>query len=442
VQAETAGLCGTLDVPEDRSNPEWRSIGIRVAVVPAIAAPPEEDPFFVLAGGPGDAGTQFFAWLPSVFEDIHASRDIVLFDQRGTGASNAMTLPPVPDTTGLSEDAADAAISAWTTESLAAIDGDARFYTSSVAADDLDDIREALGYEQINLYGTSYGATLAQYYMRQHGDKVRTAVFDGATPVDVPVFERMAANSQAALDLLLQRCDSDPGCHEAFPDISDEWEILIDRFETPVTVVDPESGEEAVLSLTDLSDAIHAALLTEETAAQIPLAIHLAYQEKYLEAAQLLGRPTPGGETLLMSDMILCSEDWARFNPTEVTKSGADSYALTKNLADAQAREVMCRHMPQGVVPSGDGNPVDTESPVLWVVGDGDPQDPPANLENMQAQQPNSTIVVMPAQQHVVGHLGCMPSLIAQFVDQGNADGLDTSCGADGPGQPLTFRLE
>lgn len=442
VEAEIPGLCGTLKVPEDRSNAEGRSIGIRVALVPAIAARPEPDPFFVLAGGPGDAGTQFFAWLPSVFEDIHATRDIVLFDQRGTGASNAMTLPPVPDTTGLSEVAADAALSAWTTESLAAVDAEARFYTSSVAADDLDDIREALGYEQINLYGTSYGATLAQYYMRQHGENVRTAILDGATPIDVPVFERMAANSQAALDLLLQRCDSDSGCHQAFPDIADEWEILIRRFETPVTVIDPESGEEAVLSLTDLSDAIHAALLTEETAAQIPLAIHLAYQERYLEAARLIGRPTPSGETRLMSAVILCSEDWARFNRTEVTRSGAASYALTKNLADAEAREGMCRHMPQGVVPSDDGNPVETERPVLWIVGDGDPQDPPANLENVQAQQPNSSIVIVPAQQHVVGHLGCLPSLIAKFVDSEGADGLDTSCVADGPGQPLTFRLE
>lgn len=442
VQAETPALCGILEVPEDRSNPDVRSIGIRVAVVPATAAKPEPDPFFVLAGGPGDAGTQFFAWLPSVFEDIHATRDIVLFDQRGTGESNAMILPPVPDTAGLSADATEAALSAWTTESLAAIDADARFYTSSVAADDVDDIREALGYEQVNIYGTSYGATLAQYYMRQHGENVRTAVLDGGTPVDVPVLERMAANSQAALDLLFQRCDSDTGCHEAFGDIAEEWEGLIERFEAAVTVVDPESGEEAVLELTDLTDAVHTALLTESTAAQIPLAIHFAYQEKYLEAAQLIGRPTPSGETLLMADVILCSEAWARFDPKEVARSGEDSYALTKELADAEAREEMCSHMPRGVVPTDDADPVETATPVLWIVGDGDPQDPPANLENVPSQQPNSSIVVMAAQQHVVGHLGCMPTLIAQFVDLAGADQLDTSCVADGPDQPLTFRLE
>jgi pimeloyl-ACP methyl ester carboxylesterase len=168
VQAETSGLCGILEVPEDRSNPEGRQIGLWVAVVPAISSDPEAAPFFVLAGGPGDAGTQFFAWLPAVFEEVHATRDIVLIDQRGTGDSSPLTLPPMPETTRLSEADADAMLSAWADESLAAIDADPRFYTTSVAADDIDDVREALGYEMIDLYGTSYGGTLAQYYLRQH----------------------------------------------------------------------------------------------------------------------------------------------------------------------------------------------------------------------------------------------------------------------------------
>ncbi|HEX2403702.1 MAG TPA: alpha/beta fold hydrolase, partial [Acidimicrobiia bacterium] len=280
VQAETPGLCGTLEVPEDRANPDGRQIGLRVAVVPATAADPEADPLFVLAGGPGDAGTQFFAWLPAVFEEVHARRDIVLIDQRGTGDPQAFTLPQMPDTSGLSDTDSDALLSAWATESLAAIDVDPRFYTTSVAADDIDDIRVALGYEAINLYGTSYGGTLAQYYIRQHGDNVLVAVLDGATPVDVPVLERMAANSQAALDLLIQRCAADASCHEAFPQLSNEWVAVVDRLATPITVVDPDSSAEAAIDLTDLADAIHPALLTESTAGQIPLAIHLAYQGK------------------------------------------------------------------------------------------------------------------------------------------------------------------
>ena len=67
VKAEVAGLCGTLQVPEDRSKPDGRRIDLRVAVVPALAADPRPDPLFAIAGGPGEAGTQFFAWLPGLY---------------------------------------------------------------------------------------------------------------------------------------------------------------------------------------------------------------------------------------------------------------------------------------------------------------------------------------------------------------------------------------
>lgn len=428
VQAQASALCGTLQVPEDRSHPGGREIGLRVAVVPAVASDPEPDPLFVLAGGPGDAGTQFFAWLPALFEDVHASRDIVLTDQRGTGDSNALMLPELPDTAGLPEADADALVSAWADDALASVDADPRLYTTSVAADDLDDVRTALGYGKIDLYGTSYGGTLAQYYLRQHGAHVRVAVLDGATPVDVPVFERMAASSQAALDLLFQRCADDGACHRAFPRLTDEWDTLMDRLATPLRIVDPESGDEAVITRILFADAIHPALLTEQTAAQIPLAVHLAYEERWLEAAEVISAPPSGGPTLLMADEIFCSEAWARFDPSEVTRRGAGSYALPRELSEAEERAAMCRQLPQGAVPAHDATAVRTDTPMLWLVADGDPQDPPANLARVPTQQPNSRIVVMPAQEHVVGHLGCMPAVIAAFLKAGTADRLETSC--------------
>ena len=263
----------------DRSNPNGRQIGLRVAIVPAVATNHQLDPLFALAGGPGDAATQFFAWLPAVFNEVHATRDIVLIDQRGTGDSNALTLPEMPNTAGLPEAQADALLSAWAHDALASIDADPRFYTTTVAADDLDAVRAALGYETINLYGTSYGGTLAQYYLRQHGQRVRVAVLDGSTPVDVPVLEWIAAHSQAALDLLFQRCANDPACHGAFPRLADEWAALMDRLATPLTVVDPESGAKAVVDQIKLAEAIHTSLLTESAAAQILLGIHLAHEQ-------------------------------------------------------------------------------------------------------------------------------------------------------------------
>ena len=229
VKAEVAGLCGTLQVPEDRSKPDGRRIGLRVAVVPALAAVPQPDPLFAIAGGPGDAGHAVLRLAAGPLYGVHATRDIVLVDQRGTGGSNHLTLPPSPDTSGLSASEADARLAAWMHDALAALDADPRFYTSTVAADDLDDVRAALGYDKIDLYGTSYGGTLAQYYLRQHADHVRVAVLDGSTPLDVPVLERMAANSQHALDLLLARCAADAACHRRFPRLASEWSTLVGR---------------------------------------------------------------------------------------------------------------------------------------------------------------------------------------------------------------------
>jgi hypothetical protein len=141
-----------------------------------------------------------------------------------------------------------------------------------------------------------------------------------------------------------------------------------------------------------------------------------------------------------MADEVTCSESWARYSPEEVARQAEHSYALARELALARQRALLCAHLPKGVVRADDAAPVRTDTPVLWVVGDGDPQDPPANLRAVPDQQPHSRIVVVPAQQHVVGHLGCLPSVIAAFMAAGNADGLDVSCVARTVPAP-SFRL-
>ena len=444
VKASFPAYCGTLLVPEDRSKPTGRQIGLRVAVVPADAAEAKPDPFFALAGGPGEASSSFFAWLPGLYTDVHATHDIVLVDQRGTGASNPLTLPAMPDTTGLSAADADARLSAWAKESLAGLDADPRMYTSSVAADDLDAVRAALGYDKIDLYGVSYGGELAQYYLRQHEDHVRVAIMDGSTPLDVHVLELMAATSQHALDLLIARCAADPACQAAFPNLATEWSTLMAAFAKGLTVTDPSSGTTGVADLATVGPSLHHALMTGAAAVQLPLAIHLAFEGQWDQLNQLVppSDASPGaGPTLVMKDEILCSEAWARFDPAEVEHEGAGSYAVPFVSAWATEEATLCRYLPKGVVPVDDAAPVRTDLPVLWLAGDADPQDPPSNLIGVPSQQPDGRIVVMPAQEHVVGHLGCGPSVIAKFIDAGTATGLDTACVAQGASPAPTFHL-
>lgn len=430
VTAAASAVCGTLEVPEDRSKPSGRTIGVRVAVVPAEADTPEPDAFFAVAGGPGRAATEFFGWLPGLFAGVHATRDIVLVDQRGTGQSNALVLPPMPDTTGQSPAEVDASLKTWSDDWMASIDADPRQYTSSVAADDLDAVREALGYERIDLYGPSYGATVAQYYIRQHPDHVRAAVMDGGTPLDVQVFERMAANSQAALDLLFARCAADAACDSALPDLPTEWSELSASLATGIDtgLTEPDSNQPMVATLDQVGPGLHQALLDPATASRLPLAIHLAHEGQWAQVAAAFPAPTGGGDWLAMSEIIMCSEAWAQFDPAEVQRLGNGSYLLSTQLAEAAARAQRCAVLPAGVVPANDAAPVTTELPILWLAGDGDPQDPPANLTSIPSQQPNAHIVVMPAQQHTVGHSGCGPQVIADFVNAGSADDLDATC--------------
>lgn len=82
--------CGTLTVPEDRSNPTGRQIGLNVVLIPAIKRDPAPDPLFLLAGGPGQSAIETFPALLSMIFYVHEERDIVLVDQRGTGKSNPL----------------------------------------------------------------------------------------------------------------------------------------------------------------------------------------------------------------------------------------------------------------------------------------------------------------------------------------------------------------
>ena len=432
---DVEALCGTLSVPEDRSRPEGRHIELRVALVPARSARPAADPVFMLAGGPGAAATEAMAWTVKAFRGTHDARDIVLVDQRGTGGSHALWLGPAPDVRNLTERDADAALRRWLDAELEAIDGDPSFYTTSVAMDDLDAVREALGYSTINLYGASYGATAAQYYIRQHADRLRAVVLDGATLLDVPIFEHIAANSQRALDAILDRCEADAPCRTAYPDVAADLEAAWTVLETSAKttgVVDPWDGKAVVVDAAGFATALHAALLSADRAVTVPWLIDQAAGGRWDAVARAMlaarGGEAPTASYPLMSGEIRCSEAWADFDPEDVARLGAGSYLLEPQLAAARQQERACRYAPEGIVPANDAAPARSDVPVLFLVGDADPQDPPANIADASTDFPNSRTVVAPGHGHTVGHLGCLPSVVDSFFESPDVETIDASC--------------
>jgi pimeloyl-ACP methyl ester carboxylesterase len=440
-----AAVCGKLRVAEDPTNPAGRQIDVRVMVHPAVALSPEPDPVFFLAGGPGGAATEDLRWATAIFSTLHADRDFVMVDQRGTGGSNRLVAPAPPDTTGLSQAEAIAKVESWVKAALAELPGDPRFYTTAVAMDDVDLVRQALGYEKINLYGASYGATAAQYYMRQHGDHVRAVVLDGGTLLDVPIFEMIPANSQHALDVLFARCDADPSCDQAFPNLRGEFDSLMRDLQVrPVTtgVRDGASGQPIVFDVETFSEVIHAGLRGDWPTSDVPSLVHAAYGGDWDALARILASAiahSGDSGSLVMSAVIRCSEAWARFDPAEVARLGFGSYYLAATIRDATNLSETCRYVPSGVVPANDGEPARGDTPVLIILGGADPQDPAANVADAPVELPRSTTVVVPGQGHTVGHRGCMPTIVAAFFKAGTVDGLDISCAATA--LPLPFKI-
>lgn len=186
--------CGTLMVYENRAAAAGRKIDLNIMVLPAINRSANPDPLFFIPGGPGEAAVKSFAAIAPAFNRINQKRDIVLVDQRGTGKSHPLSCLTNDSTN--TNTATGSQLKAELDKCLAQEDADPRFYTTSIAMDDLDEVRQALGYDKINLYGGSYGTRAALVYMRQYPDQVRAAILDGVDPPNWSLGPDISSNAR------------------------------------------------------------------------------------------------------------------------------------------------------------------------------------------------------------------------------------------------------
>jgi len=394
-----------------------------------------------LAGGPGGAAVSDWPGIGSAFRELNWRHDWLLIDQRGTGGSHRLVFPNIPaevTTPGLAPEKVEAALRAWAPTALEKIDADLRFYTTAPSIDDIDEVRAALGYDKVNLYGGSYGATAVQYYLRQHGDTVRTAIMDGGTMVDIPLIELFAPNGQRALDLMFERCEQDAACNEKFPDVRREMHDVYDRLGTgPATVdkiTDPNTRKPVVVTQDSFAGLVRAKLFSASEAATLPRFIHRAYEGNFEDAALFsihLQQAAMGSAGLVMSWSIKCNEAWARYLPEEVEKQGQGTYFVGNELLNAKMGAMACGIVPEGLVLPDDGVRAKSNVPVLILNGEADPQDPPANVANAQVELPNSLSIVVPGHGHGVIQYGCLPEIAGAFVDSGTTVGLHTACVED-----------
>jgi pimeloyl-ACP methyl ester carboxylesterase len=377
-----AARCGTFVVPENRAKPAGRTIGLHVVVLPAFSKPIRKDAVTYLAGGPGDAATQEAAVRSQQLELLNGHRDILLVDQRGTGGSKPH-------------------------------DAEVTQYGTRMAMDDLDAVRAALGYRQLDVIGSSYGATAAQVYLKLHPASVHTLILSGGTAIDVPFFDRYAVNAQRALDQLARLCAAQPDCRKAFPDWERQFGKLVKAWN--VHPVHGMSGDE-------FASVIHAMLLSLDKAVSIPLVVSRAAKGDYTPLDHAGAGDLPF--TIGLMSSIWCNEPWTGLDATGPWGTEFDSYTT----AQIEAVRHQCNSAPKRAEPPSLWTlPASSPVPVLALVGGADPQDPITNLSNLKQHFPDSRTVVFPHIGHDFNIGGCVDEMMADLVDRGTARGLDTT---------------
>jgi pimeloyl-ACP methyl ester carboxylesterase/membrane protease YdiL (CAAX protease family) len=224
LSSQVDARCGKLEVPENPADPAGRKISLNIAVIKAQSSNPAPDPLVLLAGGPGQAATEAFLPLLPVLERVTFKRDVLLVDQRGTGKSNPLRCADAADSERpVGEIPSPDEVKAAFEKCVGSLDADTRYYTTDIAMQDLEAVRQALGYEKINLLGVSYGTRAALTYMRLYPENVRTVVLDAVVPPGWLIGESVRRDAQTALDAIFARCAADAACNKAFPGLSAEF---------------------------------------------------------------------------------------------------------------------------------------------------------------------------------------------------------------------------
>jgi len=436
--------CGNLEVFENRATRKGRKISLKIVVLPATGKDRAADPLFYIPGGPGQSATQDAPGVADIAARIHEKHDLVFLDQRGTGGSHPLNCKFYNESDPQSyleyffplDDVKKCRQQLEATSDLT-------LYTTSIAMDDLDDVRAALGYEKINIVGGSYGTRAALVYLRQHPEHVRTIILLGVAPTYQFMPYDFPQGNERALQGIINECVADVACRTAFPNLDTETKSVLHRLlEGPVEVELPAPNASAAaassatttkvkLSRDLAAEAIRYMLYDPVASGRVPLVLHQAANGNFVPLTQnalryrqaLVGSGSTG---LYLS--ITCAEDVPWIKPGEGERLAADTFLGDYRLH--QQREA-CALWTRASIPAGYSEPVRGSAPVLILTGQWDPVTPPENGDKAARYLPNSLHIVVPHGGHGLDGLDgieCVDNLITQFIEEGSTKNLTTDC--------------
>ena len=430
--------CGTYEVWENRDAKRGRRIALKVVVVPATGSRTTSDALTYLGGGPGDAATHVAPYLAKQFAALREHRDILLVDQRGTGGSHALECDLYPG-----KDAQTALGAFFPADRVrvcrAALEktADLGLYTTAAAMDDLDEVRGALGYDRLDVFGASYGTRAALVFIRRHPDRVRTAVLQGVAPTYDPIPLNFPQYAQHAIDKLFADCERDAACHATFPNLSGDLRAIVARaaaHPVPVHILDPATGDpvRVLLSRDLLGEALRYLMYQSGSALYVPLLVHQAAAGDFAPLTEFaLGSRrqvvNSVGQGLYLS--VTCSEDLPFISSADAERAAANTFLGDYRF---QQQRSACAAWTRGAVPADLRQPVRADTPVLLFSGTWDPVTPPGNAAKVAASLPRSLPVVIPSGGHsydgLQGADACVAAITGQFVERADPAGVDTSC--------------
>ncbi len=439
--------CGYLTVPELHKKPEGKTIQLAVVIIKSKDPNPAPDPLILAQGGPGGSTIDTYAealLMPT--SRIRTNRDIILFDQRGTYYSKPSLVCDETYDLGirtlnqdlsaeenlkLYEEALNACHDRLTRSGV-----NLSAYNSFENAADIEDLRKALGYEKVNLYGVSYGTLLALHTMRQYSAGLRSVIIDSVVPPQTNFILQAARSQDRSFGMLFQSCTESSDCNTSYPDLENVFFAQVDRLnETPVhfTLTDPESSEthEALLNGDGFQSLMFQMLYSTEVLPYLPKVIYDARKNDFTLLKRIMeilvfDRTMSYG----MYYSVICAED------ADFTSSDLDLSGIRPRIADGEEEDVQsvlrtCQYWQVDALGEQADEPVKSDVPTLVLNGNFDPITPPAFGEAAAATLTRSYLVTFPFGGHGAMMSGeCQDKIILNFLD--NPDTApDTSCLAD-----------
>ncbi len=393
---------------------------------------------FFMTGGPGSGATASARGLTREHAALAPTHDFVFMDQRGTGQSNPLAcavaaapgLPPMFS-------AEDAALCRKALEPSA----DLKAYTTSSAVADLEAVRRALGYERINLHGSSYGTRLAWSYAATFPERARTLVLHGPVPPGFLIPLPFAKGLETALTGLVADCLADPPCAARFPRLTADVEAAFEGVRDAPARITLDGQTESTFSRGELAEAVRYLLYSATDARRVPLLLTQAAAGDYTPIARASANYRRGLNRTLNMGMYLsvtCAEDIPFLDDAAIAAASQNT-----KLGDYRARQQIaaCSAWPRGT--ARNNRPAPLRVPAMIHAGAYDPATPLESARRAAALLPDGRLVVVPHGAHAFGGLGideCLARMTTAFIAAGSAAAVDDSCVAQARRPPFVLQ--